>query len=279
MSWKIFCWILAVLAAGEHTAGAADGATAVPILAYHQILESEPDPESDEITLARFEQQMQYLADHGYRTVSMDELIDFMAGGSLPEKSFVLHFDDGWTSQKLALPALRKHGFEASFWIFPERYAGMYLSWEDIRELSDDPAFEIQSHSLTHPWARDSNLVSWVDGRTPGKSPADARHELVESKRILESEIGKPVEYLAWPMGWYNDALVEMARAAGYRAALTIEPGANRPGDDVYRIKRLAVDGACDLEKFEELLATYQYPSCDGGPPPRIPSSPYPETP
>lgn len=43
--------------------------------------------------------------------------------------------------------------------------------------------------------------------------------ELFDSKRILEEKLGKPVDYLCWPGGGYNDLSVQMAWEAGYKAS------------------------------------------------------------
>jgi len=86
-----------------------------------------------------------------------------------------------------------------------------------------------------------------------------------DAKRVLERALGRPVTVFAWPMGWYNDALLEIAREAGYRVTLTTEPGGVRRGDDRFRLKRLFVDGSCTRGQFAELLDTQRYPACASG--------------
>jgi peptidoglycan/xylan/chitin deacetylase (PgdA/CDA1 family) len=103
---------------------------------------------------------------------------------------------------------------------------------------------------MTHPWDPADNLVTWVEGKVPGKDAERARAELVDSKRELERHLYRPVNYLAWPCGWYDEALVRLAVDAGYRALLTAEAGLNAPHGDVLRIKRTFVDGSCGLDEF-----------------------------
>lgn len=248
-------------------AGPVQAEQKVPVLIYHQIVDgAEPGGETS-ISVQRFVEQMRYLRAAGYTTVSTRDLVKYMRGDiQLPEKSIVLTFDDGWKNVLNAVPVLDELQFKASFWIITELGIGWsYMEWSDVAALSANPNFEVYSHTATHPWDPKSNLVTWVEGGDSRFGPADALRELVDSKRVLEEKLGRPVPYLAWPVGWYNERLVEMAKQAGYDALLTAEDGANGLGDDVYRIKRLFVDGACDLNAFIRLITSYRYESCAQG--------------
>lgn len=71
------------------------------------------------------------------------------------------------------------------------------------------------------------------------------REEIILSKQELADVIGRPVEFLAWPGGGYDETCVEMAREAGYRAwtmAGAAKSGRrNVPGENPEWIRRLAV--------------------------------------
>jgi len=248
----------------------------VPVLLYHRIGPQEGSIES--IPLETFEQQMRYLAEHGYSTVSLSGLLRFMRGGDAPAKPICITFDDGWRSQLLAVPALRRYRLKAAFLLFPERGIedpyGDYLRWSEVRELADDPNFEIGAHSMTHPWDRTNNLVTWMNGPVPGRGMVEVHHEIEDSKHVLEQALGRPVTVFAWPMGWYNDALLSIAREAGYQGVLAVGAGANQRGDDPFRVKRLIVDGSCTLAQFTELVETHRYPRCASGKMPSISNTP-----
>ena len=83
----------------------------------------------------------------------------------------------------------------------------------------------------------------------PGEyeSPADyearVRHELQQSRTIIEEQLGKTVEYLCWPGGGTSAAVKEIAAAVGYKS-WTLPSGEqrdkrNRPGEDPAEIRRL----------------------------------------
>ncbi len=244
----------------DATHGHAEG---VPVLIYHEILNAIEDPGETKLSLNKFEEQMKYLYDNHYTTIRIDELVSFMKGGPISPKSILLTFDDGWKNGLSAVPVLEKYHFKAAFFIFPGKGIGQpYMEWNDVLALAENPRFEICSHTLTHPWDKQSNLVTWVDGRTAGKDKRDVKYELKESKSLLEKKLNKRVKCLAWPVGWYNETLIEIAKDAGYETLFTAEDGINTQGGDMLRIKRIFVDGACDIATFKLMLQDYKYHVC-----------------
>ncbi len=106
------------------------------------------------------------------------------------------------------------------------------MDWDHLREMSA-AGIEIASHTVTHP------ILSMLDDTA-------LMRELVESKRTLEHEIGKPISVLAYPVGGaqeFNDKVVEMAQTAGYRLGVSYMQGVNRLGDfDPFRLQRQHVE-------------------------------------
>jgi len=247
---------------------AAQPAGGVAVLIYHEVV-TDDRPESDTaISLAHFSEQMELLADEGFKTVSIAELVRYMKGeAALPANAVAITFEDGWKSALNATPVLDRHGFKASFWIITGNgIGGDYLGWSDIEKLAANPRFEIYSHTVSHPWDPRNNLVTWVQGANKEEGRRDALYELSESRRVLEQRLGRPVPFLAWPSGWFDDTLVGLAQQAGYSALLTTESGINHRGDDVLRIKRTFVDGACDLLTFRRTVTTGRYAGCQRNP-------------
>jgi peptidoglycan/xylan/chitin deacetylase (PgdA/CDA1 family) len=228
---------------------------------YHRIVAA-PQSVYDR-TPAQFRAELDRLAAEDYVPVTAKEVatraIDIPAG----KHPVVLTFDDGWKNVLNAVPILDRYRMKASFWIITGAGIGHdYLEWGDVEQLARNPLFQVESHTVSHPWNDQDNLVTWLAGSVAGKDAAAVRAELVDSKATLEARLGRRVDYLAWPVGWYTEELVRMAKEAGYRALLTAEDGANAPGDDVFHIKRVFVDGACDLASFRRLLKEPAYRPC-----------------
>ena len=81
--------------ASKVEAAEAEGTTeSVPVLLYHGIIGPD-DSDGSNITIDNFIKQMTLLKENGYHTVSMEQYREFiMEGKTLPEKSFLLTFDD-----------------------------------------------------------------------------------------------------------------------------------------------------------------------------------------
>jgi peptidoglycan/xylan/chitin deacetylase (PgdA/CDA1 family) len=73
-------------------------------------------------------------------------------------------------------------------------------------------------------------------------SRAEARDEIVAGKRTLENILGQTVPLFAYPNGKpgedYSDETVELAREAGFAAAVSTARGAARQGADVFQLPR-----------------------------------------
>ena len=257
--------VAGLLAAGAAAAPRTAAGAGIPVLIYHEIVTDGRPPGETVIALERFEAQMRWLAEHGYRTLSMAELVAIVAGRSpMPPRAVVLTFDDGWKNVLNAVPVLERHRMKASFWIIAGKGIGDdYMTWSDVEALGRHAGFEVGSHTMTHPWDPADNLVTWTEGKVPGRDADSARAELVDSKRELEGHLHRQVNFLAWPCGWYNDALVRQAVEAGYRALLTAEAGLNAPHGDVLRIKRTFIDGSCGLAEFARTVVDGRYRVCD----------------
>src|SRR5690606_15516884 len=90
-------------------------ATTLPILMYHHI-----SPAAGSLTTSpqRFESQLRWLAERGYKTVGAEEVDRFLAGEPIPAKSIVLTFDDGYLDNWVyAHPLLAEYGMKALLFV------------------------------------------------------------------------------------------------------------------------------------------------------------------
>ena len=88
-----------------------------------------------------------------------------------------------------------------------------------------DYGISFQGHTNTHPYLTEL-------------SAAEVKEELKNSKIILEEKLNKPVDFLAYPYGDYNDSVIEALKKSGYKAAVTVDQGHVRKNADKYRLKR-----------------------------------------
>jgi peptidoglycan/xylan/chitin deacetylase (PgdA/CDA1 family) len=244
---------IAASAAPKGVAKRADGLLpTATVLCYH-IVEAPAAPRMH-IDRETFRQQLRYLEMTGYNVVPLRHVYEFVTGkrASLPKNAVVITIDDGWRSTYTeAYPELKKRKFPFTVFIYPNIIGktSNALSWSQIREMSED-GVDVQSHALTHPFLTqrkhrtltDDQYVAWL------------RHELAESKRILEKEAGKKVQFLAYPYGDYDDHVAKAAEDAGYTAALTCDFGRVRKGSDPLKMKRFVIDDKMDFAAFRKYM-------------------------
>jgi peptidoglycan/xylan/chitin deacetylase (PgdA/CDA1 family) len=121
---------------------------------------------------------------------------------------------------------------EQDFWTRSSNPSGAtypLLNNDEIRDMQRR-GVSFHSHTRSHP-----SLPSLDDDQLA--------EQLAGSRRALAPLLGHDVPYIAYPFG-HSDARVEAAaRAAGYRAAFSTQPGFNRGDVNRYRIRRLDVFG------------------------------------
>jgi peptidoglycan/xylan/chitin deacetylase (PgdA/CDA1 family) len=140
-----------------------------------------------------------------------------------------LTFDDGnWSDHALALPALRRRGWRALFFVVPA-WVGRpgYLGWSEVRELGRE-GMGIGAHGLDH--ARLGRL-----------SDDELRHQLREARRLLGAELGAPPAALSLPGGSGGRRAVHSALAEGYTLVATSEPELARAGAGTAPLPRFAL--------------------------------------
>ena len=99
--------------------------------------------------------------------------------------------------------------------------------WERIRSL-DRRFLEVGSHTATHP-----NCTSFT-------SDEEFEREIKGSKAEIEKQVGYEVKHFCYPIGAYNDGVIERLKRYGYWTAVTTTPGFNDENTDVYKLRRIA---------------------------------------
>jgi peptidoglycan/xylan/chitin deacetylase (PgdA/CDA1 family) len=197
-------------------------AVELPILVYHHVVPGH-SPGLLFVTPEGFEQQLKYLRDNGYRSVSFDDLADCLEyGAPLPERPVIFSFDDGWENQfQYAFPLLEKYGFSATFYVVTS-----YLDHQNFMTIEQLKAMlaagmVIGSHSRTHP-----ALPSLGNGPR-------LKDEIFASKTWLEEQLGVAIDTFAYPYGSYTAAVAAVVKAAGYRTARTVDAGTHTATDNL----------------------------------------------
>jgi len=232
----------------------------VPILMYHEI--SPPAETTSRLAVPpeAFAEQLGYLHGAGFETVTAGYLAEILAGrpGRLPDRPVVLTFDDGFEDfHRQAMPLLDRYGYTATVFVTTGwvqdagphaagRRPGRMLSWSQIAEAAR-AGIEIGAHSWQH------RQLDQLPGRL-------LREELYASKAHLEDRLGFGIPGLAYPFG-YSDAMVrQVARDAGHGYACAVSNTLLNPGTDLLALPRLTVRRSTSLQTFQQLAQSRNVP-------------------
>ena len=235
----------------------------IPVLNYHRVNDL-PFSIDKSPSVDFFRQQIHILHQRGYYFASLMELIDWCKGvKTLPRKSVVLTFDDGYQDNYLnVFPILKEYQAKATIFliyncigkaqyfsynreipqkILPEDYdpskdlAHRYLSVKEIKEMHQSKLVEFGSHSLSH--------ISLIYCHIQ-----KAKEEIMNSKTALEHLIDIPVNMFCYPYGHYNETILKLVERAGYAVAVTTVKNKVKQNDRIFALPRII-----EINKFVNL--------------------------
>jgi peptidoglycan/xylan/chitin deacetylase (PgdA/CDA1 family) len=225
----------------------------VPILMYHQIAQRAETNSRLAVSPDAWAEQLAYLQGQGYKTITVADLSVVLSGrGELPDRAVVLTFDDGYEDfHRRALPFLDRYGFTATLfvttgWIQDAghlsagRRPGQMLSWTQIREAAE-AGIEIAAHGRLH---------LQLD-QLPRKL---LREELYTSRTQLEDKLGSPVTGLAYPFGYSNMKVRQVARDLGHDYACEVGNTMMRKDLDLLVLPRLTINRATSMVAFQQVV-------------------------
>ena len=221
----------------------------IPILMYHHVgpLPLEADSVRRDLTVSPqdFALQVQWLAGHGYTTVTLQDVyLATQKKFTLPSKPVVFTFDDGYADVfAFAVPALQKYGMIGSFAIVPSFLGSPdYGSWADV-VAAKKAGMEIVSHTENH-----------FDGSSKKFDSTFIQKNLAQSLVELENHVGSIPRILVYPYGHFTSEYIEVAQRVGFTMALTTRFGMHVDPTDLMHTPRVRVHGGEALEKFIEIL-------------------------
>lgn len=254
----------------------------VSVLMYHHLAPegsyagTENEKNAAIISVEAFATQMEYLANEGYTSLFLSELIELLQAGSpMPAKCVAITFDDAYESVYVyALPILQSYGLKGTVAIIGEQIGrpaqGAYkpimlttLSRAQMEEMRQSGCFEFQSHSYAlhrivkinqHEdtgYAATSRI--YLQEQSRRETAAEKLDRLSEDFITQEQKLasyGINANILLYPYGATDKALIDAARKAGIEAGFTVQTGKVRQGCDLYRLPRLTISSRDSMKSF-----------------------------
>lgn len=218
----------------------------VPILMYHHVGDLPPDADvirkSLTISSERFNEHLKFLAEQGYTTIHLADLINHLqTGAPLPPKPIILTFDDGYDDNYTnVFPTLKDFGFVGTFFIIgaPTDYGSPgSLRWEQILEMYEN-GMEFGAHSMTHRY----NL---------GRFPASIQdREIKQGHQLMVDHLPNWTPLFSYPAGSYNQYTMKLLQELGYIGAVTTKQGSLQSSETPLEFRRIRVRGEWSMAQF-----------------------------
>lgn len=229
----------------------------IPVLMYHHV-----STRAGLVTLSpsTFRDQMQWLAESGWKTVTSSELEYFYRGGRLPRKSVMLTFDDGWLDNWFQMfPVLQEYKLNAHVFLITSLIGNgparsqeesifshseceklieqgcaddVMLRWSEVKEMRDSGFIEFHLHTHTH--------TRWdIFGGT--HDPLNLlKTDILLGQEKMKEMLGHCSRHLCWPEGYYNRDYIHLAEELGFSYLYTTERRINTPRHGSLRIGRIS---------------------------------------
>lgn len=236
----------------------------IAILTYHRIIEASSisdshiiDGELNQMIVLKedFEQQMSYLNDNGFVTLSLLELYSFLINDiDIPDKSVVLTFDDGYKDNfTVTYPILKRYGFQAGNFLITSAISDepqifnpevvQYLSKDELQEACD--VFDYQSH--THDFHRRAKTKQ---GEEIAYLNFKAREEIVKDIQVSVSLLNDENLAFAYPYGEYSATTIDTLKDLDFKMAFTTLHRAATREDPLLELPRFNMFSTTTFEEF-----------------------------
>ena len=239
------------------------------------------------MSVDRFREQMGWLA-ATYEVVSLAEFVARLAAANSLNRVATITFDDAYAGVfTSALPLLRALGLPATVFVVacaPERREPFWWDHADVRRLvtparrehwlgalrgdrdailrhlSVDGSTGLSDDYLPAGWdaltaAARAGVTLGVHSHTHRTlsrlTDAELRHELLASRDVIRLRTDAEAEFFAYPYGLQDGRVRDSVRAAGYRAACTLDYGLAVPDADRWALPRVNVPAAIGRAAFQ----------------------------
>jgi poly-beta-1,6-N-acetyl-D-glucosamine N-deacetylase len=242
------------------------------VLSYHEIADRGAAlvPQYA-VTPTDFVRQMDWLRNHGFHFVGVDDVLAARSGKRpFPEKAVLITFDDGYQSVfDHAWPVLKMFRIPAVInvvgsWLEAKGTVNFdgkelprekLLSWDEVREMTQGGLVEIGSHSFDLHRGIIGNPQGNLQPATTTRRylPEERRYEddaahrrrvladLERNSALIRRRTGKSPRVVAWPYGRYDRSAREAAERLGMPIGLTLDDGANVRDTPLWGLRRILV--------------------------------------
>lgn len=234
-----------------------DTGVTLPIIMYHSFLRDKALNNDYCISPDILENDLKYIKENGYTTVTITDLIKYTEGENLPNKPIMLTFDDGfYNNYYYALPLLKKYGCKgviSPIGRLAKEYSDSddisptygYCSVKDLKAMENSGVFEIANHSYDLHKTSPRLGVERLRGESYKTYIKLLKQDIKTAQRLfVKANIKKPVCF-TFPYGAESDGALGAIKSLGFKCSLTCTE----------KVNVITRDSAClyELGRFNRL--------------------------
>lgn len=223
-------------------------ATSIPVINYHFFYDprlNEGCNESNCLSTEKFEEQLKYLQDNGFKTLTIQEFRKWLYNEiELPAKSVLLTIDDGamgtgkHNGNKL-IPLLEKYNSYATLFLITGWWA---------RDNYNSPNLNVESH--TH----DMHTERICKTEARGAKMLCSTYEEIVADLQTSININQSNEAFCYPFFVTNEKAISAVKNLGFKMAFVGGSSYATRSSDKYKIPRFPIQSSITLEQFINIV-------------------------
>ena len=195
---------------------------------YHRFEENKYP--STNIKLADFKEHLKIIEENNIHFVNPKNF-EIELKNNKKQRKILLTIDDGFSSfYDNAWPILKKKKIPFILFVSTREVgASNYMTWSQIKELSNEDFVEIGNHSHTHEYLVDesSDLILG---------------DIKKSISIFENKLGKNSVFFSYPFGEYSLKFKEIIQSLGFKYAFGQHSGVIDETKNFYEFPRFPIN-------------------------------------
>lgn len=238
----------------------------LPVIMYHSLLKDPKMQGNYVISPDLFEKDLQYLKEHGYEAVFIEDLLKYVEKGeALPEKPVLITFDDGYyNNYHYAYPLAKQYGMkivispvgsymDASSKEEDLHVSYSYITWENMKEMEQSGLVEFQNHTYNLHSSKGRQGTKRLVSESEEEYKRLLQEDLGAMQNKMEDCLGKRPPCFTYPFGAISKGEPEIIRQMGFRCTLTCESRMNtitRDAESLYNLGRYLRTSKLSSEDF-----------------------------
>ncbi len=227
----------------------AEGYQTVPVLLYSHL--SFRDTQKKSVSAQQFEDQINYLQENDFETISLDQFYAFLdLQDQLLPNAVMITFDTAgrWVFD-LAFPILKRHGMKAALFVPVEQigHPGK-LAWYQLIQMAAQ-GFSIGVHGPK---------IKKLHTQNASRTAASLNNYILQSKKSIERHLNQPCRDFSVPSQEMKDLSIALLKKHGFRTGFTRKRGQNPFFVHNFKIRRSVIYGQYNQQQFGQNLITYK---------------------